>query len=269
MTGERRIVQAAIIAGLIFLTVVSIAAPASSSRPQPAGRWTERLEELRPTLPMAYFELAEEIADEADNGEERALARRLFALAGVLDRERLGRSACLALADLAEREHDRRRLFALASLLGGAGIGQAASGPFGLGWGGTPDPSAVLAVTEAFSYFRRGEGSKALAALGEPGAMELLNACGPYLPGGVNRFLEECRSFRGRVRPHLSEADEVRMMRLEMALLAGSDRPWSSALLYGRGRPLIEVDPDRLEQTLQTDASRPLYRDGRWVEAGP
>jgi hypothetical protein len=56
------------------------------------------------------------------------------------------------------------------------------------------------------------------------------------------------------------------MLRLETALLAGSDRPWSSALLYGEGRPLIEVDPARLEETLGVDGSRPLYRAGRWVE---
>jgi hypothetical protein len=267
MTRDRKVMQATIIAGLACLSIVGIAAPGPSASREPAVDWTERLEELRPAFPMAYFELAEEIADQADGGAERALARRLFGLAGVLDRDRLGRSACLALADLAEQEHDRRRLLALASLLGGAGIGQA--GPPGSGLGRALEPSAVLAVTNAFSHFRRGEGPKALAALRTPGATELLDACGPYLPGGVNRFLEECRSFRGRVRPRLSEADEVRMMRLEMALLAGSERPWSSALLYGRGQPLIEVDPDRLEETLGTDGSRPLFRNGRWVEAEP
>lgn len=269
MRKGRRIIQAAVTAGLVCLSVVCTAATGLTSRREAADDWTDRLAELRPSLPMAYFELAEEIADEADDGEERALARHLFALAGVLDRDRLGRSACLALADLAEQEHDRRRLLALASLLGGRGIGQAASVPSGFGLSETLDPSTVLALTEAFSHFRRGQGPKALAALREPGAMELLTASGQYIPGGANRFLEECRSFRGRVRPHLSEADEVRMMRLEMALLAGSDRPWSSALLYGHGRPLIEVDPDRLEEMLGADGSRPLYRNGRWVEAEP
>jgi hypothetical protein len=253
--------------GLVCLLLIGLAAASPSPRRDAAGPWTDRLEALRPGVPTAYFELAEEVADQADDDAERSLARHLFALAGVLDRERLGRSACLALADLAEGEHDRRRLLALASLLGRGGIGQTSLTLAGAGMSEAPAPTAVLALTEAFSQYRRGRGSQALAALRQPGAMDLLRACDPYLPGGANRFLEECRSFRGRVRPSLSQADEIRMLRLEMALLAGSDRPWSSALLYGRGQPLIEVDPDRLEETLGVDGSHPLYRNGRWVEA--
>ncbi|MDY7107745.1 MAG: hypothetical protein SYC29_03825 [Planctomycetota bacterium] len=257
------------IATTACLILTCLALSSNGSRGDAAATWEDRLEALRPAVPMAYFELAEEVADRAEDEAQRGLARHLFALAGVLDRDRLGRSACLALADLAEREHERRRLIALASLLGRGGIGRSSTSFEGLGLDGDPTPTAMLALSEAFSYFRRGRGSQALAALREPGAMELLEACDPYLPGGANRFLEECRSFRGRVRPNLSQADEIRMLRLETALLAGSDRPWSSALLYGEGRPLIEVDPARLEETLGVDASRPLYRNGRWVEADP
>ena len=47
---------------------------------------------------MGYFELAEEVADEATTTEDRALARHLFGLAATLRSESLARSACLALA---------------------------------------------------------------------------------------------------------------------------------------------------------------------------
>jgi len=266
MTSGRRIIRWAVGASLVATCLVA----EGRLRPQsPAPDWTDRLEALKPALPMAYFELAEEIADVAEDEPQRALARHLFALAGLLDRDGLGRSACVALADMAEQELDRRRLLALASLLGGGGIGQAASVPLGAGMTEAPDPIAVLALTEAFSYYRRGRGPQAMAALRTPGAMELLTACQQYLRGGANRFVEECRRYRGQLRPNLSDEDEIRMLRLEVALLAGAERPWSSDLLYGRGQPLIEVDPDRLEETFGVDASRPIYRAGRWVETEP
>ena len=225
-----------------------------------------RLSELRPEEPMAYFELAEEIADAAEEPEQRALARRLFALSGVLAPEQLGRSACLALADMEEDEQNRRRLMALASLFGSDDLSQAVTED----WGASPiekhTASAVLAVTEAMSHYRRGRGSQAMAALRKPGAMELLEECEDHLPGGINRFMEDCKLYRGRLRPNLSEDHQVRMLRFEIALLTGSDRPWSSELLYGRGRPLIEVDPLRLEEAFGVDGSRPIHRDGKWVE---
>jgi hypothetical protein len=52
-----------------------------------ADRWRTRLESRRPEPPMAYFELAGELAVAAAASDEadRDLARRLFALAGALD----------------------------------------------------------------------------------------------------------------------------------------------------------------------------------------
>ena len=68
----------------------------------------QRLRDLKPSNPMAYLELAEEVADAAGGGGNLDLARHLFALAAALDPPRLGRSGCLALADLAEGGNDRR-----------------------------------------------------------------------------------------------------------------------------------------------------------------
>ncbi len=229
---------------------------------EPANRWEARLAALDPTNPLAYFELAEDIADDHVDEAQRDLARHLFALAGVLDPARLGRSASLALADMEDREHVKRQLLALAALLDERG-GVA-------GWG-QPDEvpqisaSAAVAVGEALSYYRRGRGSRALAVLEKPGAMALLESAGGVLRGGARRFVEDCKLYRGRRKPTVTEDDLRRMLQLEAAVLAGVDRAWSGELLLGRGRPLVEVDPDNLQQTLGVDASRPYYRRGRWV----
>jgi hypothetical protein len=126
--------------------------------------------------------------------------------------------------------------------------------------------AAALAVAEALSRYRLGDGTRALQALKEPGADGLLQRYGRMVPGGYARFIEDCKLYRGQQVPTLSSADLIRMLRFETAILAGGERSWSSDLLLSGGQPLIEVDPLRLEESLNVDASRPLYRAGRWVE---
>jgi len=264
----KRSLAISVLGGLILATGLAH----STSRLQAADaaitaspRWEPRLEALDPSRPMEYFELAEEVADAAVDQSSRELARHLFALAGVLDPERIGCSAGLALADMAEDDPQRRRFLAVASLLGGSPFGP---GSLPVRGGEVLDAhgeSAALAVAEAFSFYRRGRGSNALAALDEPGAMDLLRSCEHLLRGGMRRFVEDCKLYKGQLRPSLADDDIERLLRLEIGLLSGPDRPWSGELLITGGAPLIEVDPRRLEQTFGVDASRPLYRDGRWV----
>ena len=84
--------------------VVAIAPRADAVTRQaaaPSSRWEERLARLDPLRPLDYLELAEEVADAAQDDDERELARQLCGLAGALDTERFGRSAMLAIAALA------------------------------------------------------------------------------------------------------------------------------------------------------------------------
>lgn len=219
-----------------------------------------RLAALEPSNPMAYFELAEEVADAARDEESLALAQRLFALAGALDAPRLGRSACLALADLETHPRVKERLVALAWLL------DTRPGGFTGVRNGTDeaDPAAALAVAEAIGNYRQGDGVRALAALRRPGAEEVLESCGHLFPGGAPRFTEDCRLYRGGRRPMLTDQDIVGLLRIERALLGGAERSWAGDLLLDRGRPLIEVDPDRLQETLGADPASACYRAGRW-----
>jgi hypothetical protein len=226
-----------------------------------AADWSARLAALKPEQPLEYFLLAEEIADAAQSESQRGLARQLFGLAGVLDPKRLGRSSALALADLAVDPMAKRRLLALGWLLddrvGGDALGRR---PEALA-----EPAAALAVSEALSHFRKGLGPRALAALKEPGATELFARHPHVLHEPVERFMEELRQYHGQAKPRLSPRDLLRMLQFEAALLAGGERSWSSDLLLSADRPLAEVDPDRIDQMLGMDPSRPYYRDGAWV----
>jgi hypothetical protein len=249
--------------GMLIALVMTGSQFAGMAAEAAANDWNQRLELLRPQEPERYFELAEEVADAASSPTERELAQHLFALAGALEPERLGHSACLALADMEENAQARRRLQALAALLPGpSGVSA------GDGVAATPDwtPAAATAVAEALGRYRRGDGTQALAALREPGADALLQHFGRLLPGGYQRFIEDCKVYRGQQAPTLSSTDVLRMLRFEEALLAGRDRTWSSELLLSAGQPLIEVDPMRLEESLNVDITRPIYRNGRWVE---
>ena len=225
------------------------------------GPWTDRVETLDPDDPMAYFELAEEIADASADGPRRELARHLFALSGVLAPQRLGRSACLALADLDGDEHSKRRLLALAALLderaGGLIVGPVGEAAY-------HDRGSILAVADALSFYRTGNGAKAVSALRTPSAKQILDTYDSIFRGGSERFIEDCRLYRGSRRPVLAEPDRMLLLRFEAALLAGEDRSWSGELLLHGGRPLIEVDPDRLESSFGVNAGQPCYRDGRW-----
>lgn len=123
----------------------------------------DRLAALRPDQPGEYFKLAEDAADLRDYD----LAQHLFVLAAYLDNTQFGRSACLAIADLALRQKNIervRQMRALARLFP------------------APDRSAALSLDESQSpeaeyrhagalvsallgFYRTGYGSRGLKAL--------------------------------------------------------------------------------------------------------
>jgi hypothetical protein len=259
--------KAAVVAACM-LAMVTVAGLSPGETDAAYGRWESRLAALRPQEPMAYFELAEEIADEAADDVDRQLARRLFGLAAALDPAHLGCGACLALAKLATDGTSRRRIEALAALINRGDV--AATDP---AFSATrPSPAAAVAVSEAVSLLRRGYGSRATLLMETPGAAELLEAHSALLPGGARRFLEDCKLYRtGAQKPPLTDAEFNTLLRLEQLILSSVvDRPasWTPELIAVVDRPLLEVDPDNLAAELGVDPARPLYRDGQWVPAG-
>ena len=251
---------------IVFLLATAVAARQSepgNPSAETSQRWDAQLEALHPARPMEYFELAEDVIDAASSDEDRALARHLFALAGALDAPRLGRSAALALADMEADAPTKRRLLALASLLGGGG-GAAPNDIFADGRHGG---ETALLVCEALSLYRRGRGPQALNKLENPDAAALLKQHGDLLPGGYNQFMQDCRIYKGDLRPTINEAELARMLQLEEAILAGDDRSWSSDLLVNDAAPLIEIDPTRVAEALKVSPEYSTYRAGRWVKA--
>ena len=97
--------------------------------------------------------------------------------------------------------------------------------------------------------------------------MEMLQQCDRILPGGAAKFIEDCKFYRGQARPSIAPQDLARMLRVEVALLTGADRTWSADLLLTDSRPLIEVDPARLGETLAVNPAKAYYHNGHWTEA--
>ena len=156
-------------------TTVEASSPAQA-RADLEATWGARLAQLDPLRPLDYLELGEEVADLARTDDERVLARQLFGLAGALDTARLGRSAMLAMASLATDAGERERALAAAELVGGRGASRVVQ---------SVDPVQVEALSRSFSFYRRGDGRRALTALRQGGAEALLEQIGSRLPGGA------------------------------------------------------------------------------------
>jgi hypothetical protein len=226
-------------------------------------RWRERLEALAPSEPMQYFELAEDIADAAADDRERDLARHLFALSGVIAPQMLGRSACLALAEMETDQVRRKRLRAMATMFDPhSPVNAAAADPSTIG-NETRDWPAVLDLGEAFSALRLGRGSRAATIIRRHTVTELLDVLDRTAGIDRARLEEEARATRrpsSLISPRVDEE-----MLLELALLAGAERSWSADLVLHGDQPFIEADPNLLVRMLGDNAARPYYRHGHWV----
>ncbi len=249
-----------LITTIAMVFVLHLSSRASAPTTSSIANWTLRLEQLDPARPLKYFELAEEIADEADNTELLDVARHLFALSGALDTQRLGQSSALALADMEQDRTAKRRLLALASLLD----------PFSTGsMGGVADRrmtvESLQSIGEILSLYRNGRGPQAIAILTDSDVAAVLQRHGHLLPGGYNQFLQDCRIYKADLRPKLTDGELIRMLQLEAALLAGDERRWASDLLVEGKDPLIEIDPQRIDETLNVDVSKSIYRAGQWT----
>lgn len=259
--GGMLIALAPIAAFLLFAPADASSAGAVAAPSSLQQEWTSRLEALQPEQPMAYFLLAEEIADSATDLRGRSLARELFRLSGALDPDRLGRSSALALADLADDALEKRTFLALATLLDRRSVLPSSGDRIDIDV--RIDPARALAFANALSYYRRGRGERTLQLLRDHDLEPLLRRFVAEL-GDPDRILEDARRYQRGDR--LPTVDNVlTQIRLEAALLSGANRSWSSDLLVSGDDPLVEVNPDHADGAFETDSTRPYYRNGRWV----
>ena len=254
-----------------IVALVSCTLALAGAQQKSDGRrdWSARLVRLDPAWPKAYFELAEEIADAATIAHEREIASTLFGLAGALDRDGLARSSALALAGLSDEPRRRRSLTALATLLSGAS-GSSDDGATIHADDRRPSVAAVVALSEAFSFYRRGQGPRAIGMLKAPEVEVLLTRYGAGTPGGADRFREDCRAYKQGLRPEPPREVRIAMLAIEEALLAAAaldlrPREWSSVLIETGASPLIEIDVARLDEAFGVDPTKPYWRDGKWT----
>lgn len=257
-----------------------------------------RLAALDGTDANAYFELAEEVAQDREDGARVALARTLYVLAFHLDRtksgQRIAAASCIALADLATSERDRRWLSSIADTLDTRRYRpdwvrraeEAASGQ-----------TAYLAAT-ALGLVRSGDGVAARQVFDEPGVRPLIQKyermLAPDSESGFTRFFEreagkwpcpECHNARivrktgsgkdaqyrlctnceGTPGPELSTSGLIAQLRFESVLLAGIQRSWSAQVAADGGTPLRDPDPDEVAKVFGVDVSKPRWHAGQWV----
>lgn len=234
--------------GLAAITVaVILAQPGPAAAPPPPPHtplttapaaapidWTPRLVKLSPREPVAYFELAEEVAAEDRTMSGRRLARRLYVLAAHLPAaaapsaevapggaasvgpDWLPASACLGLAAIADTEQDRRWLIALAGTLSPEGAGS----PQGRSIDAGTHDAAALQLATALGHIRAGDGRKAMKILSTPAVSALLARYeGLLSPGGLAGGADRVRSLAERHVPcpqcrnrrTIKDADGVRL----------------------------------------------------------
>ena len=247
----------------LAILVASGPAPVTNSASVHArsiDQWAERLEALDPSRPMMYFELGEEVEDVASSAEERTLARQLFGLAGILDRETLGRSAALAIAGLEPRRVARERLRAAAELLAPVGTVDVGAGRRTL-----TTREGRLYFCKALAALRRGDGARSGRHLAKADAEVVLQQLGPLLTGGVERFQRDVEVYQGRLRPDLDAAEIQSHLVAEIIALSGGRPGWSVNLTATDASPLMVVDLERLDRLFGVDPARPYWRGGRWL----
>lgn len=271
MIDQRAVTVVALGVALLVSSVLATASnlgasPVSGATTAPPERpfdLERRLETLDRARPLEYLELAEEICEGLPPGPsaDRALARRLYGLAGRLDPDALGASAALGIAslELDARTADRYRAAAL--LLDPDAVRAARRiRP-------EVDIATAMEISESFGDFRTGRANALRKVLEDPARMRLLRAWIDSLPGGVEWLTRQVEGA-GRGRPDLDRSDALAMIRVELVLLDRGRPDWSTLLAVEDDPPIVDLRVDRVPSLLLDDdsASRPHRRDGAWVE---
>ena len=219
------------------------------------------LEKLKPSLPGAYFELAEVVADNAKSDEERKLAIRLFALAATLDPDRWAHGGLLGISVLIEGDQDRiRAVQALLELHDDARPNLLPQRQVVLG----AESTAAVNAFDVISCMRTGDSIRArnLLRYGS-GVRDLLEAYQGDVPGGMKVLLDRITSRDGEVR--LNENVYVALLQVQSQLLGGKHESWSATLAVGLGRPLEDLSDADLGNVLKMDLEQSTWRNGRWT----
>jgi hypothetical protein len=225
-----------------------------------ADRWG--LDRLVPTDPSGYFLLAEEVADVADNPQERRLAVRLYALAAALDPDQWGTSGLLGIIDLLEDESTIRSLRSMIEMRQLHAGGLLPSSRVVLG----ETDRATVAAFDVLSYARAGDMVQARRRLRNiTGVRERLLSFQDEIPGGMQHLVDRIDSSSDNgLRQRLTEPEVVAQLQVQLRLLGGSDDSWSATLMAWRGRPMQSLESHDLGSLLGLDLERRVWLNDRW-----
>lgn len=293
-----------VVIALIVLGAMAFGASGQADAPAPAAGGLDaalvaRLTALRPDQPMAYFELAEEVAAQENHADGRRLARGLFALAYELDKLStqpvgLGASVCLALAQLAETTGEAQWLLEVGRALDRSPSPLLLPGFAGIASGA--DTSARLLMAQAIGMGRDDEGKSTRAiitraevrplmqptmtALGSVSGVLTASEARPHCPGCAGRrfnraagdgaaALQPCPVCLGNPGLRLSSEQLLRSLSVEATLLRAEHQFWGAQVLADGGSTLREPDPSELARAYGVDPGRPywtsdLSQPGAW-----
>jgi hypothetical protein len=269
-----------------------------SPAPGPDEALSARIQALEPSRPEAYFLLAEEVADIADDAATVALVQSLYAMAFELyraagDNPRAA-SCAMGLAGVERLERSRRWLQAVAGTLDR----RYALPDWAVPATASISDEAALKAATVLGLARSGEGrdarrlydqpaiadvlrryERAIGNTGETGALSRLAKYMDQWPCpqcGNQRFVMKlgdkgpeprlCPTCRGNPGPRMSEEEYLSQLRFEAALLNGIQRSWAAQITVDLGAPLRDPDPAEIGPIYGADTSRPYYRGGKWVE---
>jgi hypothetical protein len=278
-------------------------APEPLPRGAPADL-ADRLRSLRPSDPEAYLKLGEDVAVWAEESRGRELARKLFGLAFILDRQRssgstapTATSACLALAQLASTNAERTWYVALARSLDQ----RLALPAWASRRGEATDPATSYLASLYVGLVRAGDTIRAQKVLAQPGVREMIKRHERLLSpigdnGGLNVLEREmarwpcpecagkrivrkyqsvppqyrvCSVCNGTLGPKIVPVELAAQLRFESRMLDGSARSWASEVLSDGGAPLMDVDPLEVPKILRLDPTHTLWREGLWISPNP
>ena len=287
--GRTGLVRAAsVVAACLLAGAGAAAQPADAGAVESmSGRWAglgERLSALEPSEPEGYFLLGEEVAAEAMTGAERALARRLHALAfGLASRQdrgddRLRASAALALADLARTDEDRAWLRAIARSLRPPESGAAAApGAGGSRAAGSISREAGHDAARALGLLRSGDGREAGRLLARDEVEGLLERYSGLItetgPVGLMHTLrtearswpdDTCRDKRYIVAQVTRNGEQTR--EIQLCPVCGGSPGWAPEPEIFRGTLRLE---SKLLDGVQRSWSAQLAADGGAVLRDP
>jgi hypothetical protein len=302
---KRAAVIVSCVAGLVLGGAWVVAQPATLEQPEAAppevplgdDELVARLTALRPTDALAYFELAEEVMYAVQTPEGDALARQLLVLSYELDSDApapigLGRSVCLALAELTRDVDERRWLVQLAQALGSGSV---------VGGDAEPLEQSHAEAARLLARYRAGDWRRLRGradrielerALREAG-VEAEDAAG--IAADVRRDARAMRPDErieptgrgddtpaqphrvtgGNPGPDLDGERFLRHLGAELALLNADLSSWGAEAMLGTTGPVRDLDTQELSSAAAVSPERPFWtpgsdggwRDGQWSDA--